>query len=157
GKRLTYQELNERANQLAHYLRRRGVGPEVLVGICVERSLEMIIGLLGILKAGGAYVPLDANYPAERLRYMVENAGVKVLVSQEKWMEQWQGYEGTVVNLERESVEIGQESGSNCGVGLMGDNAAYVIYTSGSSGKPKGTVVSHRNVVRLFRATEQRF
>ena len=102
AEQLTYAELNERANQLAHYLRALGVGPEVLVGICVERSLEMVVGVLGILKAGGAYVPLDADYPLERLSFMLEDAGVGVLLTQARLEEKLPAQAGQVVCLDRE-------------------------------------------------------
>ena len=137
GERLTYRELNERANQLGHYLRELGVGPEVLVGICVERSLEMVVGLLGILKAGGAYVPLDPEYPKERLSYMVKDAGLKLLVTQERLTREWEGCQVLVTDAAR-AVD---RKGSNLERQTQRQNLAYVIYTSGSTGRPKGVEI----------------
>ena len=144
--RLTYEELNSRANQLAHYLRGLGVGPEVRVGICVERSVEMVVGLLGILKAGGAYVPLDPEYPAERLAYMVEDAQVPVLLTQSHLRERLPEGEARVVELDGEWPQIAEQSQEKvvCEVDLK--NAAYVIYTSGSTGRPKGVVTVGRGL-----------
>ena len=156
-KQLSYRELNERSNQLANYLRKLGVGPEVLVGICVERSLEMVIGLLGILKAGGAYVPLDANYPAERLRYMLGDAQVEVLMTQEKWLGLFSGYEGLTVYMERDKEAIGRQEAGNVPAMVGAENLAYVIYTSGSTGQPKGCMVQHQGLVNVCRAQIQRF
>ena len=140
---LTYQQLNNRANQLAHYLISLGVKPETLVGICLERSLEMIVGLLGILKAGGAYVPLDPNYPAERLKYMLEDANVEILLSQPN------------ITIETSAQiiyfdEFSQESIENPDVKVNPENLAYVIYTSGSTGKPKGVMIEQRNTVAFI-------
>ena len=142
---LTYRELNERANQLAHYLQNRGVGSEVLVGICVERSLEMFVGLLGILKAGGAYVPLDPAYPQERLAYMLADAQVSVLVTQEKLVGELPAH-AQVVCLDRWE-EIAKERRDNCRSQVKPDNLAYVIYTSGSTGRPKGVLIQHQSLV----------
>jgi amino acid adenylation domain-containing protein len=154
---LTYRQLNARANQLAHYLRKRDVGPEVLVGICVERSLEMVVGLLGILKAGGAYVPLDPTYPKERLAFMLEDAQAPVLLTQQRLMAELPKHRAEVVCLDTDWEAIARESEENPVSGAMADNLAYVIYTSGSTGKPKGVLVSHHNVVRLFEATQPWF
>ncbi|MDX8128142.1 amino acid adenylation domain-containing protein, partial [Methylomonas sp. OY6] len=144
---LTYAELNARANQLAHYLIEQGVGPEVLVGICMERSLDMVIGLLGILKAGGAYVPLDPTYPEERLRYMLDDADIRLLLTRQNWA-------GLVVSAQRPTVYLDQDwpsinlcLDSNPGVRNLPLNLAYIIYTSGSTGQPKGVAVTHRNAV----------
>jgi amino acid adenylation domain-containing protein len=156
GQRLTYQELNRRANELAHYLSGLGVGPENLVGICFERSLETIVGLLGILKAGAAYVPLDPSYPKERLRFMLEDAQVSVLITQEKLVEDggWRMEDGeprlTVVCLDRDWPTISQQRNDNPKTGVGSENLAYVIYTSGSTGQPKGVQVSHRSVVNCL-------
>ncbi len=152
NQQLTYQQLNTRANQLAHYLRSLGVGADVLVGLCVERSLEMLIGLLGILKAGGAYVPLDPDYPTERLSFMVEDAQVRVLLTQQKLVDLLK-HQAPVVCLDTDWEKIAQNSESNLENTANPDNLAYVIYTSGSTGKPKGVLVNHSNVVRLFAAT----
>ncbi|MEH2375500.1 amino acid adenylation domain-containing protein [Nostoc sp.] len=150
---LTYRELNCRANQLAHYLRSLGVGADVLVGICVERSLEMIVGLLGILKAGGAYVPLDPEYPQERLSFMLEDAQVSVLLTQQRLVESLPEHQARIVCLDTDWETIAQNNQSNLENTATPDNLAYVIYTSGSTGKPKGVLVNHYNVVRLFAAT----
>ncbi len=142
GQKLTYGELNRRANQLAHYLRKVGVGPEMRVGICMERGLEMVIGLLGILKAGGAYVALDPHYPAERLKFMVEDSSIAVLVAQSGLLEQSPG-PAQVIYVDQELAAIAQESGENVGLPLHSGNLAYVIYTSGSTGRPKGVAIQH--------------
>ena len=154
---LTYRELNAKANQLAHYLQTLGVGPEVLVGICVERSLFMVVGLLGILKAGGAYVPLDPEYPKERLAFMLEDTQVSVLLTQQTLVHQLTEGEAQMVCLDSEWKAIAQESKENPVSKVTAKNLAYVIYTSGSTGKPKGVLVSHYNVVRLFKATQSWF
>ncbi|MEH2448292.1 MAG: amino acid adenylation domain-containing protein [Nostoc sp.] len=151
---LTYRELNAKANQLAHYLRSLGVEPEVLVGICVERSLEMVIGLLGILKAGGAYVPLDPAYPAERLAFILQDAQVPVLLTQQRLIEKLPESQTRTVCLDTDWGSIAQQSQQNLISNCTTDNLAYIIYTSGSTGQPKGVLVNHANVVRLFVATE---
>ncbi|MCC6810925.1 MAG: amino acid adenylation domain-containing protein, partial [Deltaproteobacteria bacterium] len=149
GQTLSYRELDERSNQLAHYLRKRGVGPETLVPICMERSAEMVVGLLGILKAGGAYVPLDPSYPRDRLEYMLADSGAKLLVTSGNAADGFVAE--TIVRME----DIGSESTTAPRVEMSADAPAYVIYTSGSTGRPKGVIVTHRNVARLFLATEQ--
>ncbi|PSB51011.1 non-ribosomal peptide synthetase [filamentous cyanobacterium Phorm 6] len=146
-KQLTYRELNVKANQLANYLRSQGVGPEVLVGICVERSLEMIIGLLGILKAGGAYVPLDPNYPSERLAFMLEDSSVPVLLTQQKLVEKLPQHSACVVCLDSDWKKIAVDSKENPVSSVKPKNLAYVIYTSGSTGKPKGVLIQHESLV----------
>ncbi len=153
NRQLTYQQLNTRANQLAHYLKSLGVGAEVLLGLCVERSLEMLVGLLGILKAGGAYVPLDPDYPQDRLAYMLNDSQVSVLLTQEKLLTSLPEHGARVVCLDKDWEDISTESKDNLISGSTNDNLAYVIYTSGSTGQPKGTLVNHSNVVRLFAAT----
>ena len=142
GQKLTYGKLNRRANQLGHYLRKVGVGPEVRVGLCMERSLEMVIGLLGILKAGGAYVALDPHYPVERLKFMVEDSSLAVLVTQSGLLEQLPGLP-KVICTDKESIEIARESGNDVGFPLHPENLAYVIYTSGSTGRPRGAAIQH--------------
>ncbi len=154
NQQLTYGELNCRANQLAYHLRSLGVEADMLVGICVERSLEMLVGLLGILKAGGAYVPLDPEYPTDRLAYMLNDSQVSVLLTQEKWLTSLPQHTARVICLDRDWEDISTESKDNPVTGYTTDNLAYVIYTSGSTGQPKGTLVSHANVVRLFAATD---
>jgi amino acid adenylation domain-containing protein len=150
AEKLPYRELNHRANQLAHYLRKMGVGPEVLVGIFVDRSLEMIVGLLGILKAGGAYVPLDPSFPSERLAFMLKDAQVSVLLTQEHQLSTMPEYDGQVICLDRDWEKISQESIKAPRSGASSDNLAYVIYTSGSTGKPKGVEIIHRAVVNFL-------
>ncbi|MEG4421610.1 amino acid adenylation domain-containing protein [Microcoleus sp. LAD1_D5] len=154
---LTYQELNQRANQLAHHLRNLGVGPEVLVGICVERSLEMVVGLLGILKAGGAYVPLDPAYPPERLVFMLEDAEVPVLLTQARLVKSLPKHQGRIVGVDTDWEIIERQSEENLISEVKLDNLAYVIYTSGSTGKPKGVAIEHRNAVALLYWARQTF
>jgi amino acid adenylation domain-containing protein len=145
--RLTYSQLNERANRLAGYLSKRGVGPEVLVGLCVERSLEMVVGLLGILKAGGAYVPLDPAYPKERLAFMLEDTGTQVVLTQKSLRESLPEGQFERVRLDADWPEIARESAENPKSLARADNLAYVIYTSGSTGEPKGVRIAHRSLV----------
>ncbi|PYP82420.1 MAG: non-ribosomal peptide synthetase, partial [Candidatus Angelobacter sp. Gp1-AA117] len=141
--RISYGELNRRANQLGHYLRKLGVGPEVRVGICLERRLEMVVGMLGVLKAGGAYVPLDSNYPPDRLQFMMEDAQAALVLTEGKFKEllEWSAAEKICVDERVE--EIGIESGANPGISVDLQNVAYVIYTSGSTGRPKGVAIVH--------------
>nr|MDZ8284339.1 amino acid adenylation domain-containing protein [Nostoc sp. ChiSLP01] len=143
---LTYHQLNARANQLAHYLQTLGVGPEVLVGICVERSLEMVVGLLGILKAGGAYVPIDPTYPQERLSYMLHDAGVKVLLTQKNLLSSVPSHTAQMICLDTDWEAIEQHSQENLVSSVGADNLAYVIYTSGSTGQPKGVMNTHHGI-----------
>ncbi|MBW4678524.1 MAG: amino acid adenylation domain-containing protein [Microcoleus vaginatus WJT46-NPBG5] len=157
GKQLTYQELNAKANQLAHYLRSLGVGAEVLVGICVERSLEMVIGLLGILKAGGAYVPLDPAYPSERLAFMLEDSGVSVLLTQSHLVQSLPKHQADVVCLDTGWEVLAQGCQENPVSGVTAENLAYVIYTSGSTGKPKGVLLEHRGLCNLATAQQKLF
>jgi amino acid adenylation domain-containing protein len=153
---LTYGELNEQANRVARYLQGLGIGAESRVGLLVERSLEMVVGLLGIVKAGAAYVPLDPGYPAERLRYMVTDAGVElVLVGETGSAEVWEGV--SVVKLSECQTEVSEDAAANVQRGVSGKNVAYVIYTSGSTGQPKGVMVTHDNVTRLFAAVQAEF
>jgi amino acid adenylation domain-containing protein len=144
--RLTYQELNQRANQLAHYLNKLGIGPEVLVGIYIERSLEMIIGLLGILKAGGAYVPLDPTYPAARIAFMLEDAKPPILLTQAHLATDFSEQKARMICLDTDWEIISQESKENLSCEVNADNLAYVIYTSGSTGKPKGVMNTHLGI-----------
>jgi len=149
---LTYRELNARANQLAHYLRKIGVGPEVLVGLCVERSPEMLVGLLGVLKAGGAYVPLDPAYPPERIAHVLEDAKAPVLLTTQLTIANYQlsidNYQ--LICLDTDWKAIAAENSENSAVAISPDNLAYAIYTSGSTGKPKGVAVSHRALVNFL-------
>ena len=146
---LTYRELNVRANQLAHYLHKLGVKPEVLVGICVERSPLMIVGLLGILKAGGAYIPLDPSYPKDRLSFMFQDARVSVLLTQQKLVEILPEHQAQLVCLDSVYQEISQGNINNLCGRSEAENLAYVIYTSGSTGKPKGVLIPHRGLLNL--------
>nr|WP_306415012.1 MULTISPECIES: non-ribosomal peptide synthetase [unclassified Calothrix] len=149
---LTYRELNNQANQLAHYLQTLGVKPEVVVGVCVDRSLEMVIGLLGILKAGGAYLPLDPAYPQERLNFMLCDAQVSVLLTQEKLVTQLPEYGARVVKLDTDWGLIAQESEINLVSKITDHNLAFVIYTSGSTGTPKGVAIAHYSLLNLYQA-----
>ncbi len=152
--RLTYHALNVRANQLAHYLRRLGVGPEVLVGLHLERSPHLIVGILGILKAGGAYLPLDPSYPRERLAFMLADSGAPVIVTQADRVPELPQTTAELVYLDRDVKVIEKESEGNLETDVTPDTLAYVIYTSGSTGKPKGVQINHFNVTRLFAATQ---
>ncbi|KAF3885483.1 MULTISPECIES: non-ribosomal peptide synthetase [Nostocales] len=152
NEQLTYRQLNHRANQLARYLKALGVGPEVLVGIYLERSLEMVVGLLGILKAGGAYVPLDPTYPKERLAFMLENSQPLVLLTQESLKTEICDFTEKVVCLDTDCRFIAQQSEENLNQTATPANLAYVIYTSGSTGKPKGVQVTHANLCHYAQA-----
>ncbi|MFK0167153.1 condensation domain-containing protein, partial [Rhizobium sp. NPDC090279] len=143
AEQLSYDELNTRANQLAHHLRRQGVGPETLVGVCMERSHEVVVALLGILKAGGAYVPLDPEYPRERLAFMLEDTGVPVVISEERFIDRVANTGTRLILLDRDRSLLDAEPATNPAVTIDPDALAYVIYTSGSTGKPKGVMVPH--------------
>lgn len=149
---LTYAQLNIRANQLAHHLRQQGVGPEVLVGLYVERSPEMVMGLLGILKAGGAYIPLDPAYPQQRLAGMLEDAQVKVLLTQKSLISNLNQYPAEVICLDADWEKIAQQSQENPHTDVKPENLVYVIFTSGSTGKPKGVAVEHRQLCNYLYA-----
>ena len=150
SEKLTYQQLNERANQLAHYLRSLGVGPEVLVGICVERSIEMVVGLLSILKAGGAYVPLDPAYPKERIAYILSDAQVPVLLTLSKLLDFLGSTDGKVVCLDGDWGARASLNEENPAKLASPENLAYVIYTSGSTGEPKGVEITHSGLLNLI-------
>jgi surfactin family lipopeptide synthetase A len=149
GQTLTYRQLNSRANQLAHFLRKQGAGPGVPVGVSVERSLDMVVALLGALKAGAAYIPLDPTYPADRLAFMVEDSGLKILLTQKSLLPLWSGSPAQLVLLDRDWPAIAAEPEENPAVPVRPDNLAYVIYTSGSTGRPKGVQIPHRAVVNF--------
>ena len=151
GQQLSYRELNQTSNQLARYLRKQGVGPDVLVGLCIERSVEMMIGMLAILKAGGAYLPLDPEQPAGRLAFMVEDSGAQVLLAQRQFLEVLGLHRGNVLCLDDEWSRIAEESWENLESRTDPENLAYVMYTSGSTGRPKGSGILHRAVMRLVR------
>ncbi|HKT49921.1 MAG TPA: amino acid adenylation domain-containing protein [Candidatus Angelobacter sp.] len=144
GEYWSYRDLNCRANQLARYLKRSGIGPEMRVGICMRRGAEMVIGLLGILKAGAAYVPVDPSYPEERLRFMLDDAQAQVLLTEGGLRKLFPDNQVLKICVDEEAFEIAQEDGSDLGVKLDPRNLAYVIYTSGSTGKPKGAAIMHR-------------
>jgi len=147
---LTYRELNARANQLAHVLRQLGVGPDVLVALCLDRSPEMVVGLLGILKAEGAYVPLDLSYPKERLAFMLADTQTKVLLTQQHLLATLPPRHAQVLCLDRDWNTISHESGENLTTSMTAEHLAYVIYTSGSTGQPKGVVMQHRPLCNLI-------
>ena len=152
SQQLTYNQLNRCANQIAHYLQTLGVGPEVLVGICIDRSPLMVVGLLAILKAGGAYVPLDPAYPAERLAYMLSDSQVKVLLTQEKLADTLPQNQAKLICLDRDWPASGTTSQEHLLTGVKPNNLAYVIYTSGSTGQPKGVMICHQSVVNYIAA-----
>ena len=154
GDEITYKQLNAQANRLARHLIRQGVGPDVPVGILMDRSVDMLTGLLAVLKAGGAYVPLDPSYPADRLLYIVEDAGIEVVVCQQHLRTLLTAAAHVKsVAIDRERKEFGTEPATDPGVRVSPDNVAYVMYTSGSTGRPKGVAVTHRAIVRLVRDT----
>jgi amino acid adenylation domain-containing protein len=156
GQSLTYAELNARANRIAHKLIECGVKPDTLVGLCVDRNNDVVIGILGILKAGGAYLPMDLAYPADRLAFMMEDAQAPVMLTQRSLLARLPLTSAKVICLDDVLAEPAQEGEeSNLASAAGPDNLAYVIYTSGTTGTPKGSLITHRNVVRLFPATEQ--
>ncbi len=146
-KRMTYGELNRRANQLAHHLRGLGVGPEILVGLYMERSLEMIVGILGILKAGGAYVPMDPAYPKERIGYILEDSKAPIVVTQKSVVDELPSFTGKAICLDSDWPQIETQSGENPVSGAKSENLAYVLFTSGSTGRPKGVALEQRCAV----------
>jgi len=154
GRSLTYAELNAKSNRLAHYLREKGAGPAVLIGLCVDRSPEMIIGLLGILKAGSAYVPLDPDYPEERIAYMINDAGMPLLLTRQRLLEKLTACPAGLICLDRDWAEIERFDAENPVSRNHPLDAAYLIYTSGSTGQPKAVMVSHRNAAH---STSARF
>jgi amino acid adenylation domain-containing protein len=150
GKSLTYAELDARSNQIARLLVRKGAGPDVLVGLCVERSIEMVAALLGILKAGAAYVPLDPSYPSDRIKYVLDDARVKILVTQAALSGRLPSTCAEIVTIDPEWQEFQSEDPGPVATGIDPDNLAYVIYTSGSTGRPKGVQLEHRSVVNFL-------
>ena len=139
---LTYEELNRRANQLAHYLRKMGVGLEVRVALCLERSIDVVVGLLAIMKAGGVYVPLDPEYPSERLSFMLTDSGAAVLVTNESLLDSLPESDAKPACLDRDREQIAQQSSENPASGVGPEHATYIIYTSGSTGEAKGSLSS---------------
>jgi amino acid adenylation domain-containing protein len=154
-KQITYRELNEKADRLAAYLVNLGVKPEVKVGICIDRSIDMVVGLLGILKAGGAYVPLDPAYPSERISFLLEDAQVPVLITQYSLISGLPEHKAKVVCLDSDWETI-SNSKTTSFIDVKPDNLAYVIYTSGSTGKPKGVLIPHKNAVNLLHSIQQK-
>ncbi|NJL16840.1 MAG: AMP-binding protein, partial [Nitrospira sp.] len=153
---ISYQELNQRANRVAHALLKLGVGAEVPVGLCIERSVDALVGLLGILKAGGGYVPLDPSFPSHRLQLMLEDARVSIVVTQAHLRHQFRNYSGQICDVETltTSSPRGMEE-QNLARAVSPDQLAYIIYTSGSTGRPKGVAVTHRSLVTSLRARLQ--
>jgi amino acid adenylation domain-containing protein/thioester reductase-like protein len=147
---LTYQELNQKANQLAHYLQSLGVKSETLVGVCIERSLDMLVALLAVLKAGGAYVPLDPSYPTDRLAFMLEDSELSILLTEQAQLANLPQSAACVVVLEADRLEIDRQDLDNVTSAVTADSVAYTIYTSGSTGKPKGVQVLHGGVVNFL-------
>ena len=150
GNQLSYQELNRRANQVAHYLRKRGVGPETLVGLYVERSLEMVVGLLGILKAGAAYVPIHSEYPVEWVNFVLKDTGSRIVLTQRRLLDRLPQGRPDIVILDVEAEIFSRECDEDFASGVTGDHLAYVIYTSGSAGSPKGVEISHRALMNFI-------
>src|SRR5947209_6090481 len=174
GEQLTYGELNNRAGQLAGKLRTMGVGPDVLVGLCLERKPELIVGMLAILKAGGAYVPIDPAYPAKRIEFLCEDSAAPVIIAETATLTSLQNCKAKIICVDKETSHVPQPPGPPLGAafahnrvevpsaalkneGCADHNLAYVIYTSGSTGTPKGVLVEHRHVIRLFQQTEEKF
>ncbi len=155
--KVSYRELNERANQLAHHLRSLGVGPEARVGILLERSVDMLVALLGVLKAGGAYVPLDPQYPAERVRFMLNDAQVGVLLTEQRLSSLLPAADTRVIYLDHDSAQLSTAPVSNLQTAMMAENLAYVIYTSGSTGTPKGVAITHRSAATMLRWAQEVF
>ena len=160
GRRLSYRELNERANQLAHHLREHGVGPDRLVGVCIERSLEMVVGLLGILKAGGAYVPLDPTYPDERLQYLIQDTEPALVLTEESLRRRLPLDPQRILSLDAQWGELSRQPHCNLAASSLGldtSHLAYVIYTSGSTGRPKGVMNEHRALFNRLKWMQQQY
>jgi amino acid adenylation domain-containing protein/FkbH-like protein len=155
--RLSYDELNRRANQLAHRLKKMGVGPDTLVGVCMERSVEMVVALYGVLKSGGAYVPIDPEYPHQRVEFMLRDAGVPVLLIQERLLKTLPAHKGDLVCPDRDWSSIAVEDVSNPAGKISPDNLAYMIYTSGSTGQPKGALNTNRGICNRLLWMQQQY
>jgi amino acid adenylation domain-containing protein len=156
-RQLTYSELNQQANQLAHYLKTLGARPETRVAICLERSLRTVVALLGVLKAGAAYVPLDPAYPQDRLNYMLGDSEASLLITESRFAELGQSFTGRAVLLDREWPQISGESRENPQIPMDQENLAYVIYTSGSTGRPKGVAICHRSAIAFLTWAQEVF
>ena len=161
---ITYKELDERSNQLAHHLQKKGVGPEQVVGVCLERGVSLIVALLGVLKAGGAFLPLDGSYPKSRLNFMLQDSKARVVITNNNYSEQFEfavfgvGAGCELVLMDRHAAEIaGQSAAGPVAGNVVSENLAYIIYTSGSTGQPKGVMVQHRSVSNLAQAMGRRF
>ncbi len=151
--RLTYREVDEKTNQIARYLRDFGVGPEMPVGVCMRRSPELVLALLGILKAGGAYLPLDVSYPADRITFMLEDSHVPILITEREFLDKLPVSTAISISIDEEWPTVASLAPEPVPVTAMPENLAYIIYTSGSTGTPKGVAVVHHNIVRLVRET----
>ncbi len=147
---ISYAQLNQRANQLAHYLRASGVGANTLVGLCIERSIDMVVGLLGILKAGGAYVPLDPEYPSDRLKFMLDDAQVHLLVTRQHLAERLALSDSKAICVDTHATQLAAQSTANLAIEIAPTDLAYIIYTSGSTGLPKGVQITHGNLLNLI-------
>jgi amino acid adenylation domain-containing protein len=157
NQQLTYKALNQQANQLAHALKTSGVGPDTLVGICLERSITLVIGMLAILKAGGAYIPIDPTYPEERISFILKDTAISVLVTKQSIADNLPAEGIKMIFLDSDAAVLAQESQANPPCTIIGDNIAYVIYTSGSTGRPKGVQVQHRSMLNLVSWYRQAF
>lgn len=156
GRRLSYAQLSQQSGRVANYLRAMNVGVEARVGLCLDRSIEMVVGLLGILKSGGAYVPLDPAYPQERLNYMLEHSGASVLITSGAILDRWQGSQVPAICMDRDWETIERASSGNPSGKLERESLAYVIYTSGSTGRPKGVAITHAGLSNYVRAVSRR-
>lgn len=154
---LTYAELDSRANQLAHYLQQHGAGPDIPIGLCLERSIEMLVGILGILKSGSPYVPLDPNYPADRLAFMLDDSAIPVLLTQERLLDRLPQTQALPICLDRDWPEIALQPAAAPECRATPDNLAYIIYTSGSTGRPKGAMIRHSGLVNYLTWTLQAY
>ena len=155
NRRLTYAQLNRRANRLAAHLRTLGVGPDAMVGIHLERSENLVAAMLAVLKAGGAYLPLDPNYPAERIAFMIDDAQAPVIITENETLDRLPSHRAAVVNLDVDAPAIARHAAENLAPRSQAEHLAYVIYTSGSTGKPKGVMIEHRNAVNFFAGMDQ--
>lgn len=157
GERLSYRELDQRANQVAHLLRGRGVGPDVMVGLCLERGLRQVVGILGVLKAGGGYVPLDLANPSERIAFILEDSGVGLLLTEQAQREALPEHGAELVCFDQDADALAQQPVTRPEPLTRPEHLAYVIYTSGSTGRPKGVLIEHGMVLRLFDASDEHF